>query len=89
MFGGFIFCDYAVSMVGFIVGTFFAFTFVTAAVADKVNLPIILFCSHGICVVLMGQLKMSSLGKVGQGKTTEFGRLTILYLGSFSGPFSI
>ena len=76
MFGGFIFCDYAVSMVGYITGIFFAFTFVTAAVAGKVNLPIIFFCSLGICVVLMGQLKMSPLGQVGQGKPTEFGRLT-------------
>ena len=72
MFGGFIFCDYAVSMVGYITGLFFAFTFVTAAVADKLNLPIIFFCSLGVCVVFMGQQKMSSLGHVGQG-TTEFG----------------
>ena len=69
MFGGFIFCDYAVSMVGYITGLFFAFTFVTAAVADKVNLPIIFFCSLGICVVLLGNLKMASLGRVGQGTT--------------------
>ena len=67
MFGGFIFCDFAVSMVGYITGIFFAFTFITAAVANMLNLPIIFFCSLGICVVLMSQLKMSSLGRVGQG----------------------
>ena len=67
MFGGFIFCDYAISMVGYITGLFFAFTFVTAAVAGDVNLPIILFCSLGIFVLLLGILKMSSLRRVGQG----------------------
>ena len=67
MFGGFIFCDYAVSMVGYITGIFFAFTFVTVAVAGMLNPTIILFCILGICVVIMGNLKMSTLGRVGQG----------------------
>ena len=65
MFGGFIFGDYAVGMVGYITGLFFAFTFVTAAAADKINLPIIFFCSLATCVVLMGALKMSPLGALG------------------------
>ena len=73
MFGGFIFCDYAVSMLGFITGSFFAFTFVTAAASDQINLAIIFFCSLGLCVVLMGHEKMSSLSYVGQG-STEFGK---------------
>ena len=72
MLGGFIFCDFAGCMVGFITGSFFAFTFVTAASAGKINMAIIFFCSLGLCVVLMGSEKMSSLSYVGQG-SREFG----------------
>ena len=73
MFGGFIFCDFAVSMVGVITGSFFAFTFITAASAGQINLAIIFFCSLGLSVVFMGHEKMSSLSYVGQG-SKEFGR---------------
>ena len=78
MFGGFIFYDFAICMVGFITGSFFAFTFVTAAASDQINLSIIFFCSLGLCVVLMGSEKMSSLSYIGQGFKV-FERLYDLY----------